>query len=115
MHTKRIVSRAGKRIRIFVSEGDDWQHKPLYQAILEVARREGVVAATVMRGIEGFGPEHHLTTDRLPDIADNLPLQIEIIERAERIEKLLPLLDLMVQRGIMTISSVEIIFTENVQ
>jgi uncharacterized protein len=115
MHTKRIVSRAGKRIRIFVGEGDDWQNKPLYQAILEVARREGVVRATVTRGIEGFGPAHHLTTDRLPDIADDLPLQIEIVECAEHIEKLLPLLDEMVQRGMMTISPIEIIFPEELQ
>jgi uncharacterized protein len=111
MTTKRIMFKAGKRIRIFVSEGEEWQDKPLYHALLELARREGVMGATVTRGIEGFGPEQHLTTDRLPDLADHLPLQIEIVERAEHIEKLLPLLDEMVQRGMMTISSVEIIFS----
>jgi PII-like signaling protein len=109
MATKRIVISAGKRVRIFVGEGEEWRGKPLYHAILELARREGVAGATVTRGIEGFGPQHHLTTERLPDIADNLPLQIDIVEHAERVEKLLPLLDEMVQRGTMTISSVEIV------
>ena len=112
---KRIVSRAGKRIHIFVGEGQQWHGKPLYHAILELARREGVAGATVTRGIEGFGPEHHLTTDRLPDIADNLPLQIEIVEYAERVEKLYPLLDKMVQRGMMTILPIEIVSSKEVQ
>ena len=115
MATKRIVLRAGKRICIFVGEGEEWHGKPLYLAILELARHAGVAGATVTRGVEGFGPGHHLTTDRLPDLADNLPLQIEIIEQAELVDTLLPQLDKMVQRGMMTISPVEIVTTGNVQ
>lgn len=115
MATKRIIVKAGKRIRIFVGEGEEWRGKPLYHAILELARHEGVAGATVIRGIEGFGPEHHLTTDRLPDLADNLPLQIEIVACTERVEKLLPLLDALVQRGMMTISPIEIILAEEAQ
>ncbi len=115
MAMKRVLFRAGRRIRIFVSEGEEWQGNPLYRALLELARREGVVGATVTHGIEGFGPELHLTTDRLPDIADHLPLQIEIIEHVERIEKLLSLLDVMVQRGMMTISPIEIISSQEAQ
>lgn len=109
MAAKRVVFRAGKRIRIFVGEAEEWQGKPLYRAILELAQREGAAGATVVRGIEGFGPRHHLTTERLPDIADNLPLQIEIVDSPERIERLLPLLDAMVQRGMITVMPVQII------
>ncbi len=109
MAAKRVVPRAGKRIRIFVGEAEEWQGKPLYRAILELAQREGAAGATVVRGIEGFGPQHHLTTERLPDIADNLPLQIEIVDSPERIERLLPLLDAMVQRGMITVMPVQII------
>ncbi len=104
------LPRTGKRIRIFIGEAEEWQGKPLYRAILEQAQRQGVAGATAMRGIEGFGPEHHLSSDRLPDIADNLPLIVEIVESAEKIEELLPWLDRMVQRGMITIASVEIVY-----
>lgn len=108
--SSNLLPRQGKRIRIFIGEAEQWQGKPLYRAILEQAQRQGVAGATVMRGIEGFGPEHHLSSDRLPDIADNLPLIVEIVESVEKVELLLPLLDSMVQRGMITVAPVEIVY-----
>lgn len=112
MSYKHTLPQMGKRIRIFIGEAEEWQGKPLYRAILEMAQRQGAAGATVMRGIEGFGPEHHLSTDRLPDIADNLPLIVEIVESSEKVLELLPLLDRMVQRGMITVSPVEIVYAE---
>lgn len=99
----------GQRIRIFVGESEEWHGKPLYRAILETAQRHGAMGATVLRGIEGFGPEHHLSTDRLPDIADNLPMIVEIVEDEAHVATLLPLLDQLVQRGTITVTPVEIV------
>jgi PII-like signaling protein len=104
-----IQPQFGKRLRLFLGDAEVWQGQPLSQAVLEVARQYGVLAVTVTRGIEGFGPEHHLSTDRLPDLSNNLPLIIEILDTEERIEGLLPLLDPLVQRGMMTLTPVEII------
>jgi PII-like signaling protein len=112
MADKQLLPRIGKRIRIFVGEAEEWQGKPLYRAILELAQREGAAGATVMRAIEGFGPAHHLSTERLPDIADNLPLVIEIVESEEGVERLLPQLDQLVQRGMITLTSIEIVYGE---
>ena len=107
---RRLLPRRGKRLRIFIGETQEWQGKPLSQAILEVAQRQGAAGATVLRGIEGFGPEHHLSTDRIPDISENLPLIVEIVDSEERIEALLPALDRMVQRGTITLAPVEILY-----
>lgn len=104
------LPRQGKRLRIFVGEAEEWQGKPLYRAILEVARRQGIAGATVLRGIEGFGPEHHLSSERLPDISENLPVIIEIVDGEEQINNLLPLLDRMVQRGTITVTPVEVVY-----
>ncbi len=103
----------GKRIRIFLGEAQQWQGKPLYRAILELVQQHGARGATVLRGIEGFGPHHHLSTDRLPDISENLPLIIEIVENNERVDALLPLLDRVVQRGMITVTPVEILTRES--
>ncbi|MDQ2718067.1 MAG: DUF190 domain-containing protein [Chloroflexota bacterium] len=109
-----LLLRKGQRIRIFIGEAEEWQGKPLYRAILELVRQHGAMGATVVRGIEGFGPEHHLSTERLPDISDNLPLIVEIIETAEKAGELLLLLDPVVQKGMMTIAPIEIIYGERV-
>lgn len=105
-------SKGGKRLRLFMGEAEEWQGKPLYQVVVEHAWHHGIRGATVLRGIEGFGPQHHLSTDRLPDIAENLPLIIEIVDSEERIETLLPVLDRLMQRGMITVAPVEIIVEE---
>lgn len=107
---RQALPRQGKRLRILIGEAQEWQGKPLYQAILELVQSHGAAGATVLRGIEGFGPEHHLSTERIPDISDNLPLIVEIVESEERIEALLPLLDRIVQRGMITVAPVEIVY-----
>lgn len=106
----RSLPRDGKRIRIFFGESETWQGKPLYRAILELAQQYGIAGATVMRGIEGFGSEHHLSTERLPDIADNLPLIVEIVESEERADAFLPVIGRIVERGIITVTGVEIVY-----
>jgi uncharacterized protein len=107
---RRPLPRQGKRLRIFIGEAHEWQGKPLYQVILELAQQQGAAGATVLRGIEGFGPEHQLSTDRLPDISENLPLIVEIVDSEEQIAALLPWLDRIVQRGMITLTSVEIVY-----
>ena len=89
----------GKLVRIFIGESDTWHGKPLYQAIVERVREEGLAGATVTRGIEGFGASSHLHTSRILRLSEDLPLVIEIVDTAERIEAVLPLLDEMVGDG----------------
>jgi len=98
----------GKRIRMFVGESQEWRGKPLYRALVEAAQQHDALAATVLHGIEGFGPDHLLSTERLPDISENLPMIVEIIIQDAQVEALLPLLDQMVQQGTITVASVEI-------
>jgi PII-like signaling protein len=104
-----ITSRQGKRIRIFIGEAETWHGKPLSQALLDLAAEHRVLGATVQRGIEGFGPEHHLSTSRFVDISDNLPMIVEMIDTTEHVESLLTRLDPLVQRGVITVTSVEIL------
>jgi PII-like signaling protein len=103
--------RWGKRIRIFLGEADTLRGQSLYRVILERVQQQGASGATVFGGIEGFGPSHHLSAERLPDISDNLPLMIEIVESQECVERLLPVLDQLVQRGTITVTPVEIVFS----
>jgi PII-like signaling protein len=99
----------GKLLRVFVGESDRWHGKPLYQAIVERVRAEGLAGATVLRGIEGFGADSRLHTARILRLSEDLPVVIEIVDSAERIDQILPILDEMVGEGMVTVERVEVI------
>ena len=99
----------GKLLRIFIGESDTWHGKPLYQAIVERVRGDGLAGATVIRGIEGFGSSSRLHTSRILRLSEDLPVVIEIVDTAERIDAVLPVLDEMVSEGMVTVERVDVI------
>lgn len=99
----------GKLLRIFIGESDRWHGRPLYQAIVERVRQEGLAGATVIRGIEGFGADSRLHTARILRLSEDLPVLIEIVDSAEQIDRILPVLDEMVGEGMVTVERVEVI------
>lgn len=104
------ITGRGKLLRIFIGESDRWQHQPLYQAIVELANKNGIAGATVIRGIEGFGARSRvIRTARILRLSEDLPVIIEIVDREERIEEFLPLIKDMVSQGLVTLESLEIV------
>jgi hypothetical protein len=99
----------GKLLRIFVGESDKHGRKPLYQAIVEMLREEGMAGATVLRGIEGFGANSHLHTARILRLSEDLPVVIEVADTNERIEAVMPKLDEMVKDGLVTLERVQVV------
>jgi len=99
----------GKLLRIFIGESDTWHGKPLYQAIVQRLREEGLAGATVIRGIEGFGAKSHLHTSRILRLSEDLPLLIEVVDEESRIDAVLPMLDEMVADGLVTLEKVEVV------
>ena len=51
-----------KLLRIFIGESDQYEGKPLYEAIVHKARRQGLAGCTVLQGIEGFGASSRVHT-----------------------------------------------------
>jgi uncharacterized protein len=99
----------GKLLRLFIGESDTWHGKPLYQAIVERVREEGLAGATVLRGIEGFGADSHLHTSRILRLSEDLPIVIEIVDTPEQIDRVVPILDEMVSEGMLTLERVQIV------
>jgi uncharacterized protein len=96
-------------MRIHIGESDKWHGKPLYQAIVEIFRREKLSGATVLRGVGGYGSNSVYHTDKILRLSQDLPIVIEVVEFAERIEKLLPQLDEMIGGGLITLERVRVI------
>jgi PII-like signaling protein len=98
-----------KLLRIFIGENDKYNGLPLYEAIVKEARRLGLAGATVLRGTLGFGASSRIHTTKILRLSEDLPLVIEIIDTPERIDTFLPVLDMMIKDGLVTLETVRII------
>jgi PII-like signaling protein len=96
-------------MRIHIGESDKWHGKLLYQAIVELLRREGFSGATVLRGIAGYGSTSVYHTEKILRLSEDLPVVLEAVEFTERIEKILPQLDEMIGGGLITLEKVRVI------
>ncbi len=100
-------------MRIHIGESDKWEGKPLYQALIELFRKEGLNGATVLRGVGGYGSSslgpHPYHTTSILRLSQDLPIVVEVVEYSERIEKLLPILDTMLGGGLITLEKVRVI------
>ncbi len=96
-------------LRIFVGESDRADGKPLYEAIVLAARKEGLAGATVIRGPMGFGHSSHLHTTKILRLSEDLPIIVEIVDDEAKITRFLPALDMMMQSGLVTIEKVKVL------
>lgn len=101
---------AGKILRIYVGESDQYRGVPLYHAMVLRIRQAGLAGATVTRGIEGFGANSRIHTANILRLSEDLPVVIEVIDTAEKIDAFLPHLDEMVKEGIViTVENVHVV------
>jgi len=85
-------------MRIHIGERDKWEGKLLYEALIELFRRESFSGVTVLRGVAGYGSSSR-----------DLPIIVEVVEYSDRIEQILPRLDEMVGGGLVTLEKVRVI------
>lgn len=101
----------GERVlmRIHIGERDKFEGKPLYAAIVELLRKKQYAGATVYRGIMGFGASSKIHTDRLEVLSLDLPVVVECIDTADRIDAILPDIDTMIGGGLITLERANVI------
>jgi PII-like signaling protein len=98
-----------KLVTIYVNSTDQWHGRPLYSAIVSKCQELGIAGATVLRCVEGYGAGKRLHTSRLLELSENLPVLIEVIDLAERIEPFLQAIGDMIGEGLTTVSDVHIL------
>ena len=103
------LSSEAELLRIFIGETTKLGQRPLYEVIVEEARKRGLAGATVTRGIMGFGKNSRIHTAKILRLSEDLPLVIEIVDRPERIAAFLPDLDGMIGKGMVTLEKVRVI------
>jgi len=96
-------------LRMFFGEADRYKRQPLYQAIVEKAREMHMAGATVLRGPLSFGRSSRLHTAKILRLSEDLPVVIEIVDTAEKVDAFLPELKEMMGSGLVTMEKVQVI------
>lgn len=96
-------------LRIFIGEDARFDHRPLYEAIVTTAREQHLAGATVLRGPMGYGHSSKLHTTKILNLAENLPVVIEIVDAQEKIDRFLPTLNGMISSGLVTLEKVQVL------
>jgi PII-like signaling protein len=75
-----------KRLRIYISSTDKFEHRPLYELVVFEAKKAGIAGATVLRGIMGYGASSEIYSEKLWELTEKVPLVVEIIDDAGKID-----------------------------
>ncbi|HJQ24768.1 MAG TPA: DUF190 domain-containing protein [Blastocatellia bacterium] len=105
-----VLPEDGYLLRIFIGESDKHEGRPLYEWIVLRARQEGLAGATVLRGMMGFGAHSRIHTFKIERLSEDLPMIIEIVDRREKLEQFLAIIDDQIEEGLATIEKAQIHF-----
>jgi hypothetical protein len=103
------IPRDAVLLRIFFGEDDKFEHLPLHEAIVLKAREMHLGGATVLRGHMGFGHSSSIHTTKILRLSQDLPVVVEIVDSAEKIDAFLPVLETMMSGGLVTLEKVQVL------
>lgn len=98
-----------KKVTVYVIEGQNYHGTACYAAILDYLFFRGISDATVTRGMAGFGTDHKMHTSRLVELSDQMPIKIEFIETADRVQEVLPKLTEIACQGLIEVHDTTVI------
>jgi len=108
---KPAVKREGKAklMRIYIGENDKWNGKPLYEGIVSGLRAHDIAGVTVYRGILGYGANRRIHKDAALSLSHDRPILLSIVDTEDKLRAFMPILDEMVQQGLVVLSDVDVI------
>lgn len=96
-------------MRIFVGEAKRHGHRPLHEVLTELFLRDGFAGATVLKGVAGFGAHRVYHTHKLLELSADMPMVIEVVESQEKIDAVMPKVDVLMESGMITLEKVSVV------
>ena len=100
----------GCLLRIFIGENDRAHGRPLYEWLVEEAKRQQLAGATVVRGLMGFGKKSRIHTFRILRLSTDLPIIVEIVDTRDRLEAYLDSVEKEIEEGLATLEKADVKF-----
>ncbi|MCL4395160.1 MAG: DUF190 domain-containing protein [Chloroflexi bacterium] len=107
--TDLTIQQQAQRLIIYIGESDQWRGQPLYAAILQTLKSHGLAGATVVRGVAGFGAHSRIHTASIVRLSADLPLEIQVVDSADKIAEALEFIAPMVREGLITLDDVRVV------
>ncbi|MGH9662897.1 MAG: DUF190 domain-containing protein [Bryobacteraceae bacterium] len=104
-----LAKGAAKKVTIYINEDTQYHLGPLYEAIIGFLLHKGVAGTTATRAMEGFGAHQRLHTPKVEVLAEHLPIRVEFIETADKVDELLPTLYEMVSDGLIEVQDTTVV------
>ena len=98
-----------KKVTIFINEDTQHHMTALHDAIMTFLMHKGVSGATATRAYSGFGSHQMLHTPKIEVLAQHLPIRIEFVETAEKVDEVLPTLYEMVTDGLIEVQDTTVV------
>jgi len=108
-HPHRKIEGKAKLMRIYIGESDRWKDKPLHKALLEAMRANDIAGVTVYRGILGYGAHRRMHKDKPLMLSRDASIMLSVVDTEEKLRSFLPLVEQMVEEGLVVLSDVDII------
>lgn len=102
-----------KKVTIFINEDTQHHFTPLSDAILTYLLHRGVAGATATRAVAGFGAHQVMHTSKIEVLSEHLPMRIEFIESAQKVDELMPTLYDMVTDGVIEVQDTQVVKAAN--
>lgn len=91
------------KLTTYFGERDRMDQWLVADALLDLYAEAEIETSVLLRGVTGFGLKHHLRTDRLLTLSEDLPLISVAVDTRTRIEAVLDRVTKLQRRGLLTL------------
>jgi PII-like signaling protein len=100
---RRPASDDGLKLTTYFGERSRANGRLMADELLDLHARHEILSSILLRGVQGFGAKHHLRSDRLLTLSEDLPLMCMAVDDRERIEALAAEVSTIRHEGLLTL------------
>ncbi len=104
-----VTEGPAKKLTVYVDETDKFGAKPVYEVLLDIFYKKKIAGVSVFRGIAGYGTNGVFHTAKILELSTSLPVKVEVIDSEEVINKVLPDVYHVVEKGLVEVTDTNVI------
>jgi PII-like signaling protein len=104
-----IKAGPAKKLSIYVDETDKFHGKPVYEVLIDIFFNRKIVGVSVFRGVAGYGSDRAFHTSKMLELSTNMPVKIEVVDSEEMIDKVLPDVYHVVEKGVVEVTDTTVV------
>lgn len=98
-----------QKLTIYVDEADKFGGRPVYEVLLDIFYKKKIAGVSVFRGVAGYGTDGVFHTSKMLELSTSMPVKIEVVDSEEMINKILPDVYHVVEKGLVEITDTNVV------